>query len=225
MLRFPCLVLDHDDTVVQSEATVNYPCFCRYLEQYRPGMPISLEEYVGDCNKMTFSDMCKTRFAFTDEELNEEFLFWKAYAKEHIPAPFDGICRLLQDYRNAGGIICVSSMSAEDTIRRDYRTHFGLEPDRIFGWDIPEEYRKPHPWALEQIQKIYGLTSDQILMVDDMKFAVPMARAAGCPIAFAGWGRKAYPEICREMEALCDYHFYSPQDLAHYLLKGEKPCE
>ena len=28
MLRFPCLVLDHDDTVVASEASVNYPCFC-----------------------------------------------------------------------------------------------------------------------------------------------------------------------------------------------------
>ena len=28
MLKYPCLVLDHDDTVVQSEATVNYPFFC-----------------------------------------------------------------------------------------------------------------------------------------------------------------------------------------------------
>ena len=27
MLKYPCLVLDHDDTVVQSEATVNYPFF------------------------------------------------------------------------------------------------------------------------------------------------------------------------------------------------------
>ena len=25
MLRYPCLILDHDDTVVQSEATINYP--------------------------------------------------------------------------------------------------------------------------------------------------------------------------------------------------------
>ena len=27
MLKYPCLVLDHDDTVVQSEATIHYPCF------------------------------------------------------------------------------------------------------------------------------------------------------------------------------------------------------
>ena len=36
MLKYPCLVLDHDDTVVQSEATVNYPCFCEFLEKMRP---------------------------------------------------------------------------------------------------------------------------------------------------------------------------------------------
>lgn len=217
MLRFPCLVLDHDDTVVQSEATVNYPCFLRFLEQYRPGMTISLGEYVADCNKMAFVDMCKTRFSMTDEELSEEYLFWKAYAKEHIPDPFPGIKELLHRYRQAGGVICVISMSAEDTIRRDYRTHFGLEPDRIFGWDVPEEYRKPHPWALEQIQALYSFAGEEILVVDDMKFAVGMARSAGCPIAFAGWGRREYPQICREMESLCDHSFYSTEDLEKFL--------
>lgn len=29
MLRYRCLVLDHDDTVVRSAETVNYPQFCR----------------------------------------------------------------------------------------------------------------------------------------------------------------------------------------------------
>ena len=37
MLKFPCLILDHDDTVVQSEATVNYPFCCYILDQFRPG--------------------------------------------------------------------------------------------------------------------------------------------------------------------------------------------
>ena len=35
MLKFPCLVLDHDDTIVQSEATINYPFFVEYLKKYR----------------------------------------------------------------------------------------------------------------------------------------------------------------------------------------------
>ena len=35
MLKYPCLVLDHDDTVVQSERTIGYPFFCYILDQYR----------------------------------------------------------------------------------------------------------------------------------------------------------------------------------------------
>ena len=31
-LRYKCLVLDHDDTVVNSTATVHYPCFVEYME-------------------------------------------------------------------------------------------------------------------------------------------------------------------------------------------------
>ena len=49
MLKYPCLVLDHDDTAVASEATVHYPCFCRYLEIYRPGMTITEHEYISGC--------------------------------------------------------------------------------------------------------------------------------------------------------------------------------
>lgn len=217
MLRFPCLVLDHDDTVVQSEATVNYPCFCRFLEIHRPGMTISLADYVSDCNKMAFVEMCRNRFALTDEEMEEEYRFWKAYAREHIPAPFPGMREFLHAYRRAGGKICVSSMSAKDTILRDYQKHYGLEPDLIFSWDLPEEKRKPNPYALEQIMESYGFAPEELLMVYDMKFAVPMARSAGVQIAFAGWGRKEFPEICAEMESLCDYSFYSTESLEKFL--------
>ena len=217
MLKYKCLVLDHDDTVVQSEATVNYPCFCRYLETYRPGQTISLADYVGDCNKMTFVDMCKTRFGMTDEELELEYLFWKAYAKEHMPDPFPGIGQLLHKYRNAGGLICVSSMSAHDTILRDYHTHFSLEPDAIFGWDIPEEYRKPHPYGLLEIRKRYGLRPEEILVVDDMKLAWKMARPLNVPIAFAAWGKTDFPELAQEMRQLCDYSFDSTESLYNFL--------
>ena len=72
MLKYKCLVLDHDDTVVQSEASVNYPCFCRFLELYRPGTTLSFGDYVSDCSKMTFIEMCKTRFSLTEEELQQD---------------------------------------------------------------------------------------------------------------------------------------------------------
>ena len=38
MLKYPCLVLDHDDTVVQSMKTLSYPFWCMELELFRPGV-------------------------------------------------------------------------------------------------------------------------------------------------------------------------------------------
>ena len=87
MLKYKCLALDHDDTVVQSEATINYPCFCKFLEIYRPGVTYTLDEYVNDCSSTPFGEMCQTKFGITDDELYQEYLFWKAYMKDHIPDP------------------------------------------------------------------------------------------------------------------------------------------
>ena len=63
----------------------------------------------------------------------------------------------------------------------------------------------------------YGYTQSQLLVVDDMKPAWEMARSAGVPIAFAGWGRTDCPEITEEMTRLCDFSFTSPKDLEHFL--------
>ena len=219
MLKYPCLVLDHDDTVVQSEATINYPCFCRFLEQYRPGTNMSLEEYVEACSNMSFGDMCKTRFSLTDDEMHQEYLFWKQYSAAHIPDAYPGIGQFLHKYHKAGGKICVVSMSSTEIILRDYKHHFDFIPDQIYGCDLPAECQKPSPWALEQIQQQYGLTAEQLLVIDDMKFAVSMARQAKSPIAFAGWGRKRFPNICNEMTALCDFAFFSVEELAAFLFK------
>ena len=35
-MKYKCLVLDHDDTVVDSTATIHFPSFVKYLEDYRP---------------------------------------------------------------------------------------------------------------------------------------------------------------------------------------------
>ena len=58
-----------------------------------------------------------------------------------------------------------------------------------------------------------------MLVVDDMKTAVQMAKDGGVKIAFAGWGRREFPEICAEMENLCDYSFYSTEDFAKFLFE------
>ena len=217
MTNVPCLVLDHDDTVVQSESTINYPYFCYILDQFRPGEKISLNDYISSCFHLGFAQLCRQRYHFTDAEMDEEFSGWKAYIKDHIPDPFPGIARVIQRQKEAGGLVCVVSHSAEETILRDYRVHFGIVPDQIFGWDLPEEQRKPNAYPLEQIMKIYHLNANQLLVVDDMKPAWEMAQKANVPIAFAKWGKINCPEICKEMESLCDHSFETATQLEKYL--------
>lgn len=217
MLKYPCLVLDHDDTVVQSEATVNYPFFVEFLAEYRPGATITQHEYISGCYNPGYGEMCRQRFGFTEEELLIEYKGWKEYIRHHIPAPYPGIGQILRRHKEAGGKIFVVSMSAQENILRDYREHFGIVPDAVYGWDLEPEHRKPSPWALEQIMEQHGFTPEQMLVIDDMKAAVPMARAVGCPIAFAGWGRVEFPEICQDMQNLCDMAFDSTEKLEKFL--------
>ena len=96
MLKYHCLVLDHDDTVVQTERTMGYPYFRDYIERIRPGQTLSFPEYVRDCNNMNFADMCRIRWQFTEEELQEEYTGWKAYSRIHTPAVCSGMERIIR---------------------------------------------------------------------------------------------------------------------------------
>lgn len=217
MLRYPCLVLDHDDTVVQSEHTVNFPYFQYILDQFRPGTAVTIQEYIHGCFRYGFADWCRKCYAFTEQELVDEFMGWKEYARSHIPAPFPGIGEIIRRQRALGGKICVVSHSSEENIRRDYMAHFGILPDDIFGWDLPEEHRKPNTYPLEQIMQKYGFRPGELLVVDDMKPAWEMASRAGVPIAFAAWGRTDSPEITEQMHSLCDFSFDIPEKLESFL--------
>ena len=161
--------------------------------------------------------MCREKYQFTEQELIDEYLGWQAYIKDHIPAPYPGIRRLIHRHKAAGGLVCVVSHSCNDNITRDYAAHIGLQPDDIYGWDYPEHQRKPSTYPLEQIMKKYNLSPNELLVVDDMKPAWEMANKAGVPIAFAGWGRADCPEISREMTELCDFAFDDVDALYSFL--------
>lgn len=219
MLKYPCLVLDHDDTVVQSEATINYPFFVYILDQFRPGATITLPQYVDGCCQLGFAQMCRQWYGFTEEELVLEFQGWQKYIMTHIPAPFPGIGQIIRRQKELGGLICVVSHSSDVNILRDYRTHFGMEPDAIYSWDLPEHLRKPSTYPLEAIMEKFNLSRNQLLVVDDMKPAYTMASNAGVDIAFAAWGRKDYPAIVKEMTELCNYTFHTTNSLEKFLFE------
>ena len=217
MIKYPCIVLDHDDTVVQSETTINYPFFCYILDQFRPGKTITLEEYTAGCFNPGFADMCRQRYQFTEEELKEEYTRWMEYVMTHTPDPYPGFKKLIHRYKEAGGILCVVSHSSIRNITRDYQTHFGILPDDIFGWDLPEHQRKPSTYPLEQIMKKYHLQPNELLVVDDLKPAWIMCKNAGVPIAFAAWSKKNAPAIVEEMSQLCDYTFHCAEELEKFI--------
>ena len=43
-MKYKCLVLDHDDTVVESTASMHYPSFVETINILRPGLKISLKQ-------------------------------------------------------------------------------------------------------------------------------------------------------------------------------------
>lgn len=217
MLKYPCLVLDHDDTVVQTEKTIGYPYFCYILDQFRPGETVSFTDYVHDCHNYGFAEMCRRRWQFTEEEQKAEYSGWMDYVLTHIPEVFPGIADVIRHQKDTGGLVCVVSHSSVQNITRDYRYHFGIHPDAIYGWDYPEHLRKPNPFPLEDIMRRFSLTPQDILVVDDMKLAWMMAHPLGVDIAFAGWGKLEFPELSEEMRSICDYSFDTAAELERFL--------
>ena len=221
MLKYRCLVLDHDDTVVQTLKTLSYPFFCLELEQFRPGTTMTISEYVTQCHKLGFADMCRQCFGFTEEELSLEHQQWMNYIMNNIPDIFSGIDRVIHRQKKECGILCVISHSNSDNILRDYRVHFGTEPDAIYGWDMLPHQRKPHSWPLKDIMEKFNLQPEDILVVDDMQLACQMADPLGVKVAFAAWDDMGVPELRQEMKQRCTYTFYSPAELEHFLFDEE----
>ena len=219
MLKYKCLVLDHDDTVVQSMKTLSYPFWCLELAQFRPSVTMSLEDYILECHRVGFADMCRERFHFTEEELKTEHKQWMEYILQNIPDPYPGIDRIIRRQKEEGGLICVVSHSHADNILRDYRTHFAAEPDAIYGWDYPEALRKPNPFPLLDIMKRFDLKKEEMLVVDDMKLAWKMANPLGVDIAFAAWGKQEFPELSEEMRSLCNFTFEKAGELEKFLFE------
>ena len=212
MLNYRCLVLDHDDTVVRSEETVNYPSFLEALKVLRPGRTITREEFTRWCFSPGFSALCSDYIGLTPEEIDVQYDMWRSYVATHIPPPYDGLRPILTRWKQERGLLCVSSHSARENILRDYRLHFDLEPDQIFDWDLGEDRRKPSPYALQEIMRLYDLRPDELLMVDDLKPGYDMAHACGVPFACAGWSHDD-PEIRAFLRRFIDFYLETVQAL------------
>ena len=217
-MRYKCLVLDHDDTVVASTATIHYPCFIEYLEKYYPHLAknYTLESYFVKNFHPGVVELFTDEIGMNEEELRHEEAYWREYVKGHIPKAYEGIRELIDEFKKRGGIVAVDSHSYTEYIVRDYE-HNGLPtPDVIYGWDIPKEMRKPAPDTVLEIMERYSLSPSEVLVVDDLKPGYDMARGAGVSFAAAGWAYDV-PEIKDFMKKNCDFYLESVDALKELL--------
>ena len=215
-MRFQCLVMDHDDTTVNSTATIHFPSFLAYLAQVRPGLSYTLDDYFRKNFDPGVMALFTGELGFSEEELEGEFHFWQDWVRTRVPKAYPGIREILQRHRDAGGKIAVVSHSMRENIERDYRENGLPEPDLIFGWEQPPEHRKPEAWPLQQIMKTFSLPPEELLMVDDLKPGYDMARRCGVPFAAAGWANDI-PEIEQFMRRNCDFYCKTVADLDRLL--------
>ena len=215
-MKYKCLVFDHDDTTVNSTATIHYPSFVEYMKLYHPEVQYSLDDYV----KYNFHPGVMEFFTkicgLSDDELDKEEAFWYEYAKTHVADVFPGIKDIMERQKAEGGYIAVASHSYAENILKDYAHNNLPIPDVIFGWEQPKEERKPAPTAIYKIEEMFGLEPKDILVIDDLKPGYDMARAAGVDFAAVGWANDI-AEIEAFMRSNCRYYFKTVEELAHFV--------
>lgn len=221
-MNFKCIIFDHDDTVVDSSATIHYPSFIEYLRDYKPHLVnnYTFESFINKNFSPGIVSLLRDEVGLTEPEMQHEEEYWARFVETIVPAAFPGMKEIMERIRREGGIIIIDSHSLTRYIERDIAKNSLPKPDHIYGWDIPKEHRKPSPYTVLDAMKRYGLSPDEVLVVDDLKPGYDMARSAGVRFAAAGWAYDV-PQIESFMRQNCDYYLKSIAEL-NELLFGER---
>lgn len=216
---YRCLLIDHDDTSVDSTRHIHYPAHLEILKTLRPGhTPIGIDGWFEKNFSPGLFDYYTGELGFSEEEMAQEFKIWRSFTTTTVPDFFPGIIPILEEFRSRGGMVAVISHSEEELIRRDYlHRGDGFLPDLIFGWDHDPERRKPHPWPAEEALRRLGVAPKKAAMLDDLLPGIEMAERAGIDALGAGWGHRV-DTISREMRRRCRAYFETVDDLSSFLL-------
>jgi phosphoglycolate phosphatase-like HAD superfamily hydrolase len=216
-MKYKCLILDHDDTSVESSPKIHYPAFRESMSVLRPQYQnITLEEYFIKNFEPGFSKFLIEELGFSRDEFMIEYKIWRTFTESRIPDFFPGFLDLLFRFKKSGGFIAVVSHSEKDMIVRDYKKHSNILPDIIFGWDNDENKRKPSAYPVKEILKAFSLSEKDVIVIDDLKPGMQMARGSNVAVAAAGWGHKI-PVIAEFMKKNCDFYFNSVEELDTFL--------
>lgn len=218
-IRYRCLLLDHDDTAIDSTASVHHPAHVASMAVLRPGEPVlDLAGFFLKNFEPGFHAFLQEELGFSKAELETEYRIWRDHAERLRPAFYPGFLEALETYRSKGGRFVVVSHSESDIIRRHYReAGQGLMPDAIFGREAGP--RKPDPWAANETLRRFGFAPEEVLVVDDLRPGIQMAQAAGVPAVAAGWAHRL-PAIRAYMEANTLGVLDTIEDFAAFILQA-----
>lgn len=107
-MRYRCLILDHDDTAVDSTGFIHYPSFIAALKELRPEQAdMSLETFIGYCFKPGFTKLCTDIMQFSPAEQRRQQEIWRQYNQARHAEFFSSFPELVQRFKKAGGLITV----------------------------------------------------------------------------------------------------------------------
>jgi beta-phosphoglucomutase-like phosphatase (HAD superfamily) len=219
--RYSCLIIDHDDTAVDGTRQVHYPAHLAAMEALRPGTPpVDLDTWFLKNFDPGIMGFLVDELGLTPEELAVEHRIWREFTSRGEPHFYAGFLDALAAYKGEGGHVVVVSHSESPVILRHYREAAngnGLVPDLVFGWELEPDKRKPSPYPIHEAIRRLRLDPREILVVDDLKPGVDMAKAAGVDVAAAGWSHDI-PSIREFMTRTCVAYFVTVHEFAEYIL-------
>ena len=190
-MRYTCLLIDHDDTTVDSTPHIHYPAHKEQMRRLgRAEETLSLEDWFLVNYDPGISHYLQKILALTKEEEQLCYEIWRSYTTKMVPRFFDGILDILKEFRDRGGRIVVVSHSEPDIIASHYKVQDyipGFMPDRIIGWEGDRDKHKPNPWPVDSVVEEYRVPRDEILVVDDLMPGIVMARRGSVDSVAAVW--------------------------------------
>ena len=191
------------------------------MELLRPGQtPVDLDTWFCRNFDPGIMHFLTEEIRFTPEEMAVEYDIWREFTTTRIPHFFPGFLDTLAAFRARGGRIVVASHSETDNILAHYRAAANgsaLMPDAVFGWELPTEQRKPSPYPVLEAMRRFDLAPRDVLVVDDLRPGIEMARAAGVDAAAVGWAHDI-PLIRDWMRRSCVAYFATVAEFAEFVL-------
>ena len=222
-MKYSCILIDHDDTTVDSTPSIHYPAHVEQMKRLgKEAELLSLKDWFLINYSPGIQSYLADTLGLSPEEQELCYRIWREYTTRDIPEFFKGILNLLSEFRSRGGKIVVVSHSEPDIIESHYEKQTevpGFFPDRIIGWEGDIEKHKPNPWPVFSVMDEYGLEKNEILVVDDLKPGIEMAVRAGVDSVAAVWSH-GIPAITEGLSQMSTYTAESIEGLADILLAG-----